>query len=260
MVGHDEIDHERNVMICIEEHNNGPIGRGHGGTSAGRFAALVNPTAATVRFHNPVPLGTPMSWVANARGTDVLNGSEHIATVRPLAAPLKIGQFGRLPAQLVLDAEERWLDARGGQHMAPTCIACGHQRSDTAALGLRPGPVEDTSLFATNWSPGIDGLLPADLVWTALDCPTGFPAVASLEASYAAVTGELSVQTPADIPGDGNYQLISRRTGVDGRKVYTEAALVDEKGRSLAVATATWIVVLTELLFPQLPANELIAA
>ena len=237
--------------ITIDHHHNGPMGSGHGGVSAGRFAELVDAQASTVRLHAPIPLATPMRWLINDDTANVYADDQHISTVRPLSAPLPVGQFGRLAPADVAAAEIAWLDDRCGVHPAPTCFACGHQRT-TGGLGLRPGPIAGTSLFATAWRPEMDHDVPPWLIWAALDCPTGFPALAVVDPTNASLTGELAVEILEAVPGRGDYQLISRCTGVDGRKVTTEAALIDEQGRTLAVATATWITVPLQLLRPDL--------
>ncbi len=227
-------------MITIGNTHNGPLGIGHGGTSAGRFAELVDPHAARVRLHRPVPLDRPMWWLAATDKACVFEADARIATVEPLSAPLRTRQFGRASEAEVDRAEAAWLDHRSGVHMAPTCFACGHQR-DGDGLGLRPGPIDGSSLFATSWRPRAGRALEPWLIWAALDCPTGFPALAAIGTDEAAVTGELAVEIRRPVPGDGSYQLLSRLTGHDGRKLTTEAALVDESGATLAAATATWI-------------------
>jgi len=242
---------EMPLQITIDHHHNGPMGSGHGGVAAGRFAALVDAQASSVRLHAPIPLSTPMRWLTADGTVHVYADDQRISTVRPLSAPLRVGQFGRLAQADVAAAEIAWLDDRCGVHIAPTCFACGPDRTEVG-LNLRPGPVVETSLFATAWRPEMDHDVPPWLVWAALDCPTGFPALAVVGPTNAAVTGELAVEILEAVPGGGDYQLISRCTGVDGRKVTAEAAVVDERGRALAVATATWIAVPLQLLRPDL--------
>ena len=48
-------------MISLDPRFNGPTDCGHGGVSAGRFAELVNPLAASVRFAAPIPLAPPVT-------------------------------------------------------------------------------------------------------------------------------------------------------------------------------------------------------
>ena len=229
------------MEFSIDATYNGPAGSAHGGTAAGRFAAAVDSKAATVRLHQPIPLGRPMRSMGGTHKSAFYSDGRLIATVRPLSGPLTTAQFGRLAAAEVNDAERNWLDIRDGEHMAPTCYACGHHRHD--GLGLRPGPIAETGLAATSWNPGIEGEVPDWLVWAALDCPTGFPALRKVERDEAVVTGQLSVQILDHVRGDGDYQLIGRRIGGEGKKHSTEAALVDERGVAVAVASAIWFAV-----------------
>lgn len=237
--------------VTIPRHANGPIGSGHGGVSAGVFASAAGLSSAKVRFHASIPLATPLGIVPDPRGATITCNEETIATVQPLSASLRVGQFGRLRAGDVASAEHRFLDHHEGEHIAPTCFACGNQRTDSNGLNLRPGTVQDTGLSATTWRPQSLGDVPDWMIWAALDCPSGFPVLAKLDRDLAAVTGELSVEILHRVPGNGDYQLIGRRTGRDGRKFATEAALIDGFGRALAVATATWIVVPSARLRPQ---------
>ena len=230
-------------FLTIDPAHNGPARSGHGGVAGGRFAALVDSARATVRFVAPIPLGEPMESVRVADGVTVVGPTGPVATVQALSAPLRTGHFGRLTRNDVAVAEDRWLDRRGGDHVAPTCFACGPMRTDTIGLGLRPGPVPESSLFATAWRPEIAGDVPDWMVWAALDCPTGIPALAEVDVDQAVVTAQLSVDIRGPVRGDGDYQLVSRRTGGEGRKHVTEAALVDAQGRSVAVATALWVTV-----------------
>lgn len=231
-----------NDTISIDRHYCGPPGSGHGGTAAGAFAALVEPDAASVRFHRPIPLDTELRGQAGPGGTDVVDGDTVVATVRELSAPLRVGAFD-LPTELdVQRAEHHWLDARDGHHMAPSCFACGHQR-DLGGLGLRPGPVGDGSVLACRWRPEGSGTIPSWLVWAAIDCPSGFPALTSVGTDEAVVTGELAVQILRPLQAGTTYRMLSRRTVHEGRRHITEAAIHGPTGLRLAVATATWITV-----------------
>ena len=78
-------------------------------------------------------------------------------------------------------------------------------------------------------------------MWAALDCPSGFPAFFGIAPDRARVTGEFAVEIRHPVAGDGTYQILSHVTGSSGRKTTTAAAIVDEGGANLAVATAIWI-------------------
>ena len=231
-------------MITLQSIHNGPPHSAHGGVAAGHMAALVDGDRAVVRFHSPPPLGEPLVGTSSSTDTiDVVAGCRRIATVRR-TEPLPVEVFERLDPMAVAVAEARWLDHAEGEHPFPTCFGCGPDRSD--GLGLAPGLVPGSDLHATFWAPPVDGVVPSWLVWAALDCPSGGPALASASEGAAVVTGELAVDIRRPVVGGRQYQIVSRRSGGSGRKIVTQAAIVDDRGRNLAVAQATWIVLAPE--------------
>jgi len=90
------------------------------------------------------------------------------------------------------------------------------------------------------WSPGTGGDVDPWLVWAALDCPSGMPALAAVAGDELVVTGTLAVSIDAPVPGDEELQIVSRLVDRSGRKLATEAALFDATGRTLATCTAMW--------------------
>lgn len=228
-------------MITIQSLHNGPPRSAHGGVAAGQMAALIDAERAVVRFHAPPPLGEPLTGVsASPDEIDVLAGQSRIAIVRP-TAPIEIEPFEPLGPMAVAVAESRWLDDIGRDHPFPTCFGCGTGRSD--GLGLMPGLVPGTSTYATFWTPDVDGPVPSWLVWAALDCPSGGPALASVASGGFVVTGELGVEIFQPLDGAQRYQILSRCLEQSGRVFRTQAAIVDETGANVAVAAATWIAV-----------------
>ena len=230
------------ATMTIDGHFNGPPGSGHGGTAAGGFAAAVEPDAASVRFHRPIPLDVALVARPGAEATEILDDGTVIATVRELGTPLRVGAFDLPSEEQIAQAEPHWLDRRDGQHMAPTCFACGHERH-RGGLGLRPGPIGDGSVLGCRWRPEGSGRVPSWLVWAAMDCPTGFPALTSVGVTEAVVTGELAVQVLHPVQAGVTHRIMSRRVSHEGRRHVTEAALYGPTGRRLALATATWITV-----------------
>ena len=230
--------------MIIDPHYNGPHAVGHGGASAGRFAELVEPDAASVRFLLPVPLAAELVPVPDRdRGAVALNhGEKTVATVQALSRPLAVGPIPMPSAFEIERAERTWLDDRDGDHICPTCFGCGHERL-VGGLGLRPGPAGDDGVHACRWRPEGTGRLPSWLVWAAMDCPTGFPALATVGLDEAIVTGELAVQVLEPLHAGRTYRILSRFVRADGRRRFTEAALYRPDGRRAAVATATWVTV-----------------
>lgn len=232
-------------MLTIPSHYNGPVDSGHGGFAAGRFAEFVDAHRASVRLHAPIPLDRPLRPVQGREqfSIDVVADAQTIATVVPLSAALDVGSFDLTPVELIDAAEQDWSNDLALDHPCPTCYGCGHDRSAGTGMELRPGRVEGTECHATRWMPGIVGDVPPAVIWAALDCPSGAPAMASVERAEMVLTGKLSVEIRRPVPGDGYYQIAGRVAARDGRKFYTEAALLDRSGEALAVATATWIAV-----------------
>ncbi len=229
-------------MLTIDPRYNGPPGSGHGGVAAGHFAGPVDPRRAAVRFHAPIPLGRPLQdEPADDGAVTWTDEGQPIATVRPANEAPTVQPFERLDAGLIQAAAEHFAVEMLPTHPFPTCYGCGHSRHEHDGMELRPGAVPGHDLHATAWSPGRPGPLPLWRVWAVLDCPSAFPAMAELRPGMGVVTGEFAVDIGHAVPGDLDYQVISRLVGRDGRKSYCEAALVDPTGTTLAVATSTWI-------------------
>ncbi|MFK8025261.1 MAG: PaaI family thioesterase [Ilumatobacter sp.] len=234
-------------MFSIDSHYNGPPGMGHGGVSAGRFAALVEPDAARVRFRRPIPLDVALTTTYEDGIANIHAGEELVATARALDGPLEIGPFPSMCERDLHLAEQRWLEPTGGRHMAPACFACGHLR-DLGGLGLRPGPIPGpdgttTGVIGCRWRPEGSGRVPAWMIWAALDCPTGFPAFASTNPDEAVVTAELSVHVIEPVHAGQTMRILSRRVAKEGRRHHTEACLLGPDGRRYAVASAIWCTV-----------------
>jgi hypothetical protein len=233
-------------MITIASHHNGPPGSGHGGVTAGRLAELVDPCRAAVRLHAPIPIETPLVPTRTSNGAvELRSGADLVATARPLDRQLEVAGFDPLPAELVARAEQGWPSA--DDHSFPTCFGCGPARRSGDGLLLRPGPVPGHDVNATGWAPPGSGETPAWLIWAALDCASAGPAVDPAAPGQVMVTGELAVEVRRPVTGGAACVLVSRQVSVQGRKVVTEAALLDGSGSMRAVALATWFRVAGEV-------------
>lgn len=227
------------AMFTIPAHHNGPPTSAHGGVAAGRFAEVVDARCASVRFHAPVPLGTELRprSLDDSMAVEIVDGASLVATVSAYdARPVTLC---RGSSDDVLAAEHGWRTGIAPDHPFPTCYACGSRRAD--GLGLRPGPIAGGGRHLTLWSPGTDGDVDPWLVWAALDCPSGMPALAGVGNDELVVTGTIAVSIDERVPGDEELQIVSRVVDRAGRKLATEAALFDASGRTLATCTAVWL-------------------
>lgn len=227
----------RSAAITIPAHLNGPPRSGHGGVFAGRAAAFIDPRRARVRLRAPVPLETPLVPI------DTDDGVVVTADGIPTGIGLVTALDGGLPdpdldafRPLGRSVESSPFDGRG--HPCPTCLTCGTHRPD----GFRLRMIGADGRYRCSWHPGLVGHVPYWLVWAALDCPTGGPAIAAVGDDEFALTGELAVDIRRHVPGDRMLEMLSRLVDRDGRKIRTEAVLLDGD-EVLAVASALWIVV-----------------
>ncbi|MCH7787949.1 MAG: hypothetical protein IH940_00735 [Acidobacteria bacterium] len=231
------------ASIMLNRGENGPPDSGHGGIAAGRAAGLADAERARVRLHAPIPLATPMiATLQNDGSHELLVAGDLVMSRHDLDEPMSLQGFAPLAERALIDAESRSF-ANGSDHPYPTCWGCGNHRPDGTGLGLRPGPIEDESMFATRWTPGIEGQVSPWLVWAALDCPSGAPAIFAAGQTDLALTGELSVQIHGPVDGEDEYQILSRQAQRNGRKITSEAALVDSNGVTIASAWSIWIMV-----------------
>ena len=67
--------------------------------------------------------------------------------------------------------------------------------------------------------------------------------MAAVPRGTAVVTGELAVEIRGALRGGERYQIVSRCTEMSGRKIRTQAAILDRDGTNLAVAASTWIAI-----------------
>ena len=111
------------------------------------------------------------------------------------------------------------------------------------------------ALWAAPWTPdpsvvGPGGLVRAEVVWAALDCPSG---IAAAEAAglggepgwdTAILLGQMTATTLAARPRVGDRcRVIAWPERRDGRKLTAGSALIGPDGEVLAVAGAVWLTV-----------------
>jgi hypothetical protein len=143
------------------------------------------------------------------------------------------------PAVSVEDAVEASRGYAGFRaHAYETCYVCGPARDD--GLGIFPGPVEGRSVVAAPWTPPGEGPVADEIVWSALDCPSGW---AVDEFSREGVLlGRLAAQVVAPVVGGEQYVVVGWPVGEDGRKRFAGSAVFGADGSVRAFARSTWLV------------------
>lgn len=213
-----------------------------GGYVAGVLAKRSGARTVRVDFRGPVPVEMPVRIAETAGGGVELGEAE-----RPLAAAR--------PAELQLDVPDApsWDAAAAAAERyraAPPssvvdCFGCGLRTADRG-LRVHCSPVPDLGLVASAWIPSRafanpDGLLPAHLVWGALDCPGlwagRFLGTQRPGAVTASLTGTILRPVAAGEPYIVHAWLLSE----SGRKHTMGVALTTAEGELCAVSEALWI-------------------
>ena len=224
----------------------GPPGFANGGFASGSLAALLG-GAAEVTLRRPVPLDRSLPVHRDGGGVLVVeDGDVLLAEARPakvaLEPPLAV------PAALTPEAAEaaagrsRYYD----DPVFPRCFGCGPEREPGDGLRIFPGRTAGRAL----WTPaatvaGADGRVRPEVVWAALDCPSGIAAAeaADLPADTAVVLGRMAA-TVGELPRPGDRcRVVAWPLAVDGRKLRAGSALLGPDGEVLAAARTVWITV-----------------
>ena len=237
--------------LIIPSRFRGPSDSGNGGYVCGRIAAYVD-GPVTVTLHRPPPLDTPMTVEPGGDGAlRVRQGGVLIAEATAAAYPP--GLLAPEIPELVSMAEACRSAGRARYFQDPffpECFVCGPNRGLGDGLRIFPGPVPGRMLWAAPWTPdssiaGADARVRPEMVWAALDCPSGIAAAegASLDADTAIVLGRMTASVAA-LPMFGDQcRVIAWPDGGSGRKLTAGSVLLGPGGEVLAVARAVWLTV-----------------
>ena len=216
------------TTVRIPARFNGPPDSGHGGYSAGVFAAQLEDGPVAVSLRAPPPLETDLEVVTVEGGVEIRDGETLVATVeRAVPAEDPPGPVDPPVAAAAERPQEH--------HPFPTCYGCGTDREPGDGLRLFAGPLaDDDSVFAARWTPGEST---PEQVWAAMDCPSATPAIIDGPIVLARFCVDI-----AELPEIGApHSITSRMVREEGRKVFTTVALHDAGGRRLARGDALWI-------------------
>lgn len=221
----------------------GPPNSGNGGYVCGVLAGEFDGPATAI-LRAIVPLDTPMPLErVDARVTMTNNGVliGEAWAADPSALP-KVWA----PPSLAVAREATLRSPTWERPLHPPCFSCSLTREEGDGLRVAVGQVEGRPVgyLAGVWTPhvnfaGEDGLVPAEIVWAALDCPGSIawlvhtPPVGLL----GTMTGEV-----ARLPRAGEPHIVTAwPLGQEGRKHYAGVALFTAGGELLARGHQIWI-------------------
>ncbi|MCU1284738.1 MAG: hypothetical protein JWO13_1088 [Acidobacteriales bacterium] len=223
----------------------GPPTSGNGGYTCGLISAAMG-SPAEVTLRKPIPIERNLQIHAKdgfPNNVLVKDGEELIAEAAPVSWNID------MPRASIDFAEAQEASEHSPafkNHPFPTCFVCGPERVKGDGLRIFPGGLDKNGrkYFAASWVPDAsladgNGKVQDEIIWAALDCPTGF--AGGFPWAGTLVTGRLGARVLAPVRAGEKCVLLSWATGVDGRKHHAEAVLLGEDGTLRAESKATWI-------------------
>lgn len=239
--------------IIIDRRFRGPPNSGNGGYVCGAMAERLGP-AAEITLMAPPPVETLLELRDGEGGVlDLWHGETRVASGQAIDGtdiepppPVDLARAQEAGDRTPYTADD---------HPLPSCFVCGSGRHDDG-LNIRVGavdPARPTELMATSWTPAAEFADPDDrvsgrIVWSALDCPSGYVAVKHAEdaggheADILALLGRLGGVVHARPRVEETCVITARFSRQDGRKLFSQVALYAEDGTLCAAARATWII------------------
>ena len=239
---------DRPATVVLEGRFNGPPGSANGGYACGMAAGALTDGPAEVVLRRPPPLDVLLDVVETDVGIELRDAGQVIAAARRWEGTVEVPPR---PSQAAIDRAVSSLDVAGyaSSHPFDRCFTCGPARAEGDGLRLFPGPIEAASMVVWPWPPAssvadADGLVPAAVVWAALDCPTGLAWMQAADGTGIgpAVLGRLAARVDRR-PAVGEELVVGGwQIAADGRKVTSGGAVWAADGEVLAASLATWVV------------------
>jgi hypothetical protein len=235
------------ASLVIDQRFRGPTRSANGGYTAGSLAELLADQVAEARgeatcvsLRLPPPLETPLSTEFTGTGVILRDGDEAVAEADP--GHLTEPPPGFVPVPEAAEASTHYPGFEA--HPFPECFTCGTARETGDGLRIFPGQVGDHRCAAV-WKPSSQdanehGVLPATLVWAALDCPSAWSTQLH---ERPLVLARMTARIGALPLAHHDYVVVGECHRVEGRKTFAASALYDTEGTLLAASEALWIAV-----------------
>ena len=186
-----------------------------------------------MRLNVPPPLDTPLTVVERDGDMVAKDGDTVVMSAKRATA-----DFGSAPFVGFDTAAASEPGYPGFKwHGADRCFVCGPARQDEHALRLFPGPVGNEQIVAAPWVPAPavadqDGVVPAAVVWGALDCPGAWAATAHdpVGMPYFPTLGTMTASLDQPVHVGERMVLVARYRRTEGRKLFTDVVLYSEDG------------------------------
>jgi hypothetical protein len=218
-------------IVSIARRFRGPASSGNGGYTCGLVARLVGGDAVEVTLRSPPPLEVP--FTVSRDGDRVTLAHEGTLIAEGAQAPVEI----EVPSPPSFE-EARAVAQPVPNHPLAECFVCGPARTAGDGLRLFPARVGERALIA---APLVLEAPSIELVWAALDCPSGIALWALAGWEGVILLGRMAARISTPLVPGAPHVVIGWVRSLEGRKGHTGSAIFDESGRAIAVARATWI-------------------
>ncbi len=231
--------------LSISRRYNGPPASGNGGWVGGLLAERLGAASAQVTLRTPPPLDVPLQVRAHGGGIALHDGDTLLAEAIAHDFDLEVPPAPSLESAAAAGALGRIRAFARTGNPYRHCFGCGIERDD--GLRIVPSPVgDDGDVVATDWTPAaefarIDGLLPAPVVWAALDCPAGVAWTHRLPDAPPMMTGRIAVRIDAPIRAGRRYVAMGWPISQEGRKLHAGTAIVGADGTVHARSLQLWL-------------------
>lgn len=232
--------------IVIAREFRGPPNSGNGGFVCGVLAKGVEGPARSV-LRAPIPIDVDLTIEARDGGRVLLN-ADGAMIAQAAAAP--DAELPVPPPPPSLDAARKAGAYREGvdRLFHRGCFTCGMDRTDARSLRLYCGPLEDAPAghLAGVWRPDpifadVQGTIPAEVVWAALDC-SGHFAWCAKEGLHGGLLGTMTCEV-LRLPKAGEDLIVTAwPLEREGRKQFSGTALFTAAGELLARSHHVWVI------------------
>ena len=227
--------------LLIERRFRGPPDSGNGGYSCGLLGALM-PGTVEVTLRLPPPLDTPLQ-VDGGPGGGIVVTSEGRIVMDAVASELDTSIPETVSLAAAEDAATRFAGFQ--DHAFPSCFVCGPEREEGDGLRIFAGELGGDGVAAP-WKPhphfsDPSGVVPPEIVWAALDCPTGWATFHAAPDAGLMLLGRLAARLLKPVMAEQTYVTAAFPAGRDGRKHHATGAILSSDGELHAVSRATWI-------------------
>jgi hypothetical protein len=241
-------------VVTIAQRFRGPPQSGNGGYTCGLVARAIDSPVAEVTLKMPPPLDRELSLERGADGSvELRDGDQLVAEGRPLDS-LDVEPPDPVSLEDVTSARDA--SPLHEHHPWPMCFVCGPDRGPGDGLRVISGRIEGSGLVGSPWEtgdslPSEGGTLAPEIVWAALDCPSGHAVMQETEEPVVAALGRLSARIDAAVRPGETYVAVGWPIERDGRKLHSGSAIFSLSGELLACARAVWIELKGEMLGAQ---------